>query len=283
MLSKLIKHEWKRFWKVPAGVCAFLILYTLIGSITFYTPLWDSSYGVVRLILILGSISYIFVLMAPLVVLYVFIGYRFYQNFYTDEGYLMHTLPVTKNQLILSKTIVAFIWSLIAALVTGLSIFLLILMISTSARYGQLTFGEFFGDLYHSMKLIIPEFEQIFGVPFWLFTLICIVLFLISCLYSVLLIFGCMSVGHLWKKHPVAGGILAYVGMNILMQILSLILVAGNITRFLPYADQEAGFEAAYRSYMFSTLADGAIVNLIGIVLFYFITHLILSRKLNLN
>ena len=42
---------------------------------------------------------------------------RFYKNLLGREGYLMHTLPVTETQLILSKLLTSMVWVLCSGLV----------------------------------------------------------------------------------------------------------------------------------------------------------------------
>ncbi len=42
---------------------------------------------------------------------------RFHKNLYSNEGYLMFTLPVKPQMLLASKTIVAFSWIIISFIV----------------------------------------------------------------------------------------------------------------------------------------------------------------------
>ncbi|MBQ9115898.1 MAG: hypothetical protein IJY04_02640, partial [Clostridia bacterium] len=43
-------------------------------------------------------------------------AWRFYKNLSSDEGYLMHMLPVPTSSLILSKTIVALTWLILCTI-----------------------------------------------------------------------------------------------------------------------------------------------------------------------
>ena len=49
---------------------------------------------------------------------------RFKTNFYSDESYLTHTLPVSKKTLYFSKTLASFITLLISFLVIAISLFI---------------------------------------------------------------------------------------------------------------------------------------------------------------
>ena len=99
MLKKLFVHEWRSFWKVPAAMCLFALVYAFIGALTFQTDLWNNDYRLVRLVLVFGSIGYFILLIAPAIILSIYTALRFYRNLFTDEGYLMHTLPVKKWEL----------------------------------------------------------------------------------------------------------------------------------------------------------------------------------------
>ena len=160
MLKKLFVHEWRSFWKVPAAMCLFALAYALIGALTFQTDLWTSDYRLVRLVLVFGSIGYFILLIAPAIILSIYTALRFYRNLFTDEGYLMHTLPVKKWELITAKGLVAVIWNVITTITTLLSVLLVILLISMSSRYGGVTWAditESFAQFFHEAIPIVKE------------------------------------------------------------------------------------------------------------------------------
>ena len=57
----------------------------------------------------------------------IYIAVRFYKNLYTDEGYLMHTLPVTPRQLLVSKLTVGSLWSFLVTILTLWAVFLIMI------------------------------------------------------------------------------------------------------------------------------------------------------------
>ena len=44
MLGKLIKHEWKAVWKVPALLLGILMIIAAVAGLTFALPIWDSDW-----------------------------------------------------------------------------------------------------------------------------------------------------------------------------------------------------------------------------------------------
>lgn len=285
MLKKLFVHEWRSFWKVPAAMCLFALAYALIGALTFQTDLWTSDYRLVRLVLVFGSIGYFILLIAPAIILSIYTALRFYRNLFTDEGYLMHTLPVKKWELITAKGLVAVIWNVITTITTLLSVLLVILLISMSSRYGGVTWAditESFAQFFHEA---IPIVKEMFRMPVWMVALLFLGSFIVGAFYNTLLLYASVSIGHLWKKHPMAGTVLSYIGFYLAISFLtsafsinSLNLTMGNIF----FASNYTAY-ASMGDYLLRVLGNGYLVSAIGILVFYAITEWIMSHKLNLD
>lgn len=109
MLGKLLKYEIKDtariipfFYIITALVAAMVLISKKLGLGWFKTT---------------SSVLLILVGIAVVIVTFVVVVLRFYKNLYSNEGYLMFTLPVKPQQLLISKTIVAFAWLVISMLV----------------------------------------------------------------------------------------------------------------------------------------------------------------------
>lgn len=97
MLGKLIKHEWRAVWKVPGFVNLFLLLYTFAGILSLHSSIWESDNKIIETLLILATFFYFISIIVISFIVMVYITVRFFKNIYTDEGYLMHTLPVSQE------------------------------------------------------------------------------------------------------------------------------------------------------------------------------------------
>ena len=106
MLKKLFVHEWKDCWRLVGLMNLIVIGLTLIGTVVMQSDTWSfaSENAVIRLTMTLYVMAYIASIAALSLVTVFFFYNRFYKNLYTDQGYLMHTLPVTQHELIWSKT-----------------------------------------------------------------------------------------------------------------------------------------------------------------------------------
>ena len=103
MLTKLISHEWKDTFKVPVLLLTITVLLSAASLVYFSVAdqaTADIDLNVRNFVL---YIAYILILSGLSMILTIYFAIRFYKNLYTDEGYLMHTLPVKPWMLIVSK------------------------------------------------------------------------------------------------------------------------------------------------------------------------------------
>lgn len=115
MLRKLFKYDFRCSARkaLPMYVvfCVISVLFRAVDNFDL------SKFGIVTLLI--GNIIQIaFVALCVINVVASF-GYalkRFKQNLFTDEGYLMHTLPVKASQHIWSKTFNAIVWGVFSAI-----------------------------------------------------------------------------------------------------------------------------------------------------------------------
>lgn len=122
---------------------------------------------------------------------------RFKGSVYDRQGYLTLTLPVSEHQIILSKLLGAFIWSLISSAVFFLSIYIIFATIDPNMV-----------DSYFFDYLFVHYIEN-----FWL-TLIS---FFISTVAGILCIYLSISIGQLFNEYRTALAVLAYIVIHIVL------------------------------------------------------------------
>lgn len=120
MLKKLLKYDLKDIFK---GLIVFYGLSLFFAILTRIFLSVENSFilNIIGKVCSGVTISMIFnILINNLMRLWV----RFKQNLYGDESYLTHTLPISKKDLYLSKTITSIITLFTSVLVIGLSLFI---------------------------------------------------------------------------------------------------------------------------------------------------------------
>lgn len=153
MLGKLMKYEWKNIWRAGTLMLLGMFVVTVIGCVVLRMPgglvteIVDGNDINAAQSWFVGSsfvatlILYVIMLLASTWGMLIFLGIRFYRSMYTDEGYLSHTLPVTANQLFLSKVLVSGVWYLFLTIGIGISVMALVVSLMT----GLLNVGELSG------------------------------------------------------------------------------------------------------------------------------------------
>lgn len=113
MLKKLFKYEWKSVSTLLLIVHGALLVYALIGrigyQIYFSKFLSDSSNTVMGITTMFYVVVYVFGIMAVLLMTMLYLAIHIQKSFFSDEGYLTHTLPVSPTQLLLSKIFIYWV------------------------------------------------------------------------------------------------------------------------------------------------------------------------------
>lgn len=281
MLSRLLKHEWKETWKVPVLSVTVTLLMTLVCVICFTRmtpPMAKDAVNVGALFLILG---YSLLISCLSVVLLVYIAVRFYRNLYTDEGYLMHTLPVTPWQLILSKLLVGSFWYLLLSLlVTWAMIVILVfgmpVLVSREAWQGV------------DLGWFLRHFEELFGMTPGGFAAFFALLMPVSSLGSVAVTYAAISLGQLFSRHKVMSSVLCYIGFTMLIQTATSFALTPWLTRLIVSNAAWTGESGTpipdfMGTFMRSTLLLSLAGSAVSALLSFLISEYVMRRQLNLD
>ena len=168
---------------------------------------------------------------------------RFKGSVYDRQGYLTLTLPVSEHQIILSKLLGAFIWSLASSLVFILSIY--IILVLTGANFLDIFSLEYLFKFYMD--------------SFWL----SVISFILSTVSSILCIYLAISIGQLFNEYRTALAVLAYIVIQTVLGFVGL-----NLRIDIDY-NWMISFEI--------------VKDLILSVAFYLGTYYILKNKVNLQ
>lgn len=224
MLKKLFVHEWKDSWKLVTLFNVIVLAFTIIGIVALSNGNWINAveknawYATVY---ISYFMLYYFAILALGVATTFYFLIRFYKNLYTDQGYLMHTLPVSSHQLILSKAFVMYIWQIISGCVMFISILLLV---------NSLVLGtENINIFKELMKIDLSDLDMSFLA---VLDIIVTLLIVIGCqIFSIMFGYLAISLGQLSKNHKLISSIGIYMGMQIVLQmIFSFFQIGFNLT-----------------------------------------------------
>lgn len=289
MLGKLIKYEWRNTYKVGLILLASIAMATLVGFLSLQTPLWQDMvsdrgyYGNVAvdmldIMSIFAIMFFIMLLVGVVYAAYIYLIVRFYRTMYTDEGYLLHTLPVSKHQILISKILVSSVWMYLVNLAMFLSvaIFILSLINVFTPENIWLALPKYFSNFAELMS----ELEYDLGLDMFGWILSVIAISILGVPSSIIIFFGAISIGQLFSKHRVLMAILSYVVIMIVSSVINMIFQVINMVASLaPLYQSGSGFSV----YMLGNLNAQLVTNLLLAVGCYIASYYITSRKLNMN
>ena len=206
------------------------------------------------------------------VAVFVLMVRRFYTSFFTDEGYLTFTLPVTVDCHLASKTVSMMIWSAISSAVTLLAVGAFVLGIFSFMP------EEIFMDEY--VKLYLEAMGKELVSVFSGSIIFGIINTIISGISSYLLLFFSISVGcMLTKKHRFIVCAASYLVINgVASNIMS--TATGILTSVFMGMTAD---DSMYDLYIMTLLLVSTLLAVAQGVGCYFGTRWILKNKINLD
>lgn len=266
MLGRLIKYDFKALNRFLIVIHGMLLISALLGRILVTgraEVLRDPSTLQVTLI-ILGFIAIVILMAAASIGSCICIAMHFYKNIYSDEGYLTHTLPVTRGQILASKTIVGTGWMVLDQILIVVSIGILLWVAPISEGFRSVK-GEILNEM---------------GIPadagFIQILLFMCAVFVISGISSVVTIYVSIAIGQFFGGHRVLGAVVVYFCISTVMGLFSSVLI---MVRAIGMNQGEISVYEYYQDVLIWTL----IISAVSTVIFYIITHVLMKKKLNLS
>ena len=226
MLKQLLKYEFKATKRLYFGLYLALALLSVVLGVTFrqeHALAHSTSFQNLEVILM---IVYVSVILAIAVLCFVNTIQRFYRNLLGREGYLMHTLPVTETQLILSKLLTSMVWVLCSGLVGVVCITVMVAV----GVFDPETFGMADWD---SWKQLWGMLYGELGAEFWVAMVWTILINLARLASLILCVYAACMIAHQFKKQTMVAGILAFIGMNIVENQIDKLLGTNDVTLFV--------------------------------------------------
>jgi len=268
MLRKLMKYEFMAMGRIFLPLYGTLIIISLVnlilGLVGLSTPMTISM--VVSIMLMVGI----------LVITFILVIQRFWSNLLSGEGYLMMTLPVSTDRIILSKLFTAAILNVASLFVTVLAILIM------SAPTMNLDFESF--------RLAIKSIYEIFadaGVTQILQIAVALVeglvIITLGLFSQILLLYSCMALSMISNKYRWLVAIGAYLVITTALQIIGSVIAAIGV--YTGIFETISNFFRNFASY--SQFQAVILVVMFGVAIlctaFYFITRYMLSKRLNLQ
>ncbi len=269
MVKKLLKYDLRAVFKY------LLVIYAIVlgtAGLNRILQLFESkqvwyviSFRSSLILLIIGIAS-------MLLLTEILLVQRFYKNLFTNEGYLTFTLPATIHEQLWSKIFCSVICIIATVFVMFLAFFIA-------------TCGEVFTEIMKSVDFIFRRVLKEVGALNMTFYIIeWLLILLVTAGNAVMLFDTCLTIGQLAKKHRVGLAVAVFFIQYFVMQILGTVFIIIEATKDFELFEliaNEFGKNPERALHIVSLTVF--VVSILLFLLYYFITHRILKKRLNLE
>lgn len=265
MLGKLLKYELKSSAKFFVPMYFVILAITTLNSIFMRKSVFVEAQPIINMV-----VGALFIALTTLTV--VIIVRRFKKNLLGNEGYLMFTLPVSSEKLILSKYISALIWIFLTIIVT--------MMVVIIYSNGLFTGSEgLFGDgTTFSISNIMTSGNELVKNNQYLIIIASVIGLILSAISIVVfVIYNSIAIAQLpiFTKHKTVVSIISFfvIGkfINIIYDLIDRFGIRPNISNL----------EFAQAFTKVTTL--GILENIFIVIILFICLNYTLNKKLNLD
>lgn len=212
MFAKLLKYEWKSNVRLLSLLCGCVLGLGCVAAVVLrlVTGNWDrinESDAAVLFILpafVFLFVAFIGVILFASCVQYILL-YSFYKSRFTDEGYLMFTLPVKASHLFLSSAVNLLIWSAISFIIIAISL-------TIAIGFGPVWSKEISMEIKSAFAEMPADIGDILGPGYMLVNLFSII---VMWIYSIVAPMSAVVLGaSVAKKHKVLAIIGILIGLT---------------------------------------------------------------------
>ncbi|MCR5420713.1 MAG: hypothetical protein K6E98_06900 [Lachnospiraceae bacterium] len=282
MLKRLLAYEWKDTWKLMTILNCIVMGLTLAGSLfllfthldlsEIFEQIGRSDLGILYF---LSGMGFFMLYVGSIMVLtlgsMIFFFVRFYKNLYADQGYLMHTLPVGKHELIWSKILVFIVWRVISLIVICVSVSML-------AYAG---FGDGFTTV--AAETVKAFIDEVGGFRCGVYIIILILMFMAGVLYNIFTGYLSISIGQLAHKNKVLASVGVYIGIIFVIRVLSSIF--SNVFFVMEEFSEKSIIRnlLEYRDAPIMLCLVAMVIQYVICAAMYFVIYSIMNKRLNLD
>lgn len=266
MLGKLIKHEFRATARDVLGLYIIVLVITVVlkGMLEIQN-IFHVDNEIMSMLTALTIFAFVLGIISVILGSFILMIKRFYDNMLKDEGYLSFTLPVSVGQHIASKSIISYVWMILSFVFVGLM--LVILGLGDNELIGAVK------DVFSEAVKMIQETNSM------KYVVEVIVMLLLTGYVYISMGYACFSIGQTFGKNKVLGAFVSYLVLYFIGQIVSsifMVILFGSNMDALNNAEMTKNF--------FQPLMIFSIVfAVIECIVFNIITHVMLSKKLNLQ
>ncbi len=282
MFRTTLKHEFRAVARIVLPLLIVLLIASMLMSVGFIidglllsSPSEQTLSTPQALLYLLEGILTVglcVLCLAISIAVFVMMVRRFYTSFFTDEGYLTFTLPVTIDCHLMVKIVSMIIWNVLSFVAIAVAVF--IIAGGAEIGYGGViteVAGTVWDELSYLFTMSLMYYENIplIGVLF-------VLNYLLSFVFEILLMYFGISLGcMLVKRHRLIASIVCIISVNAVLSFIN--SVFSTLLQLTGIAESNP------EMYFLIICIIGIVLSVAEIIGGYLGTRYILERKLNLD
>lgn len=267
MLSKLIKYEFKATRKYMLVMYAVLVLISAVISVNLKLNISDavnalqSELGgrIYRVMQYFILATYIIVNIVVITGMFFYSISRFKKNILGNEGYLMHTLPVSPGLHVIAKMVVSVVWTFVSFIAAGVSYSVLSIGIADSQISKDIFYIVMSID--YSKYITSSHLAGIIAAMAGY----CVV----SLSAAYLRVYAAMSIGYSFRRMRAVCSVAVYLLLGVTTSVIK------TIPQYL------LGLVVTHSS-VYTVILGESMYSAVGVVIYYCLARYFLSRRLRL-
>lgn len=260
MFLKLFKYDFK------SVITKIVFYYIILIAVAIFAKIIDTILANTQFASLstLPSLLYNFIMLSGVMVALVLCMIRYYKNMLSDQGYLTHTLPVKRSQILLSKLLVTLVIEAIT-----IAVMILSLLIYSIDAFPEIL--KSIGQLLRDMTLSVNNM-QVAGI-----VILILLILVISQVFNVAQISLCLTLGATHNRNKLLMAFVYYIAIYAVLQVLYVVI---GIVGIIIFTNVFIEFTIGLIYLILSLIGVGQIIL---IVISYIVNLLVLNKKLNLE
>lgn len=286
MFSKLLKYEMRSSRRIAGLLCLVIlgICLLLTGGIKLLTVTGANAnedvHGLLMATIIPLCVLGVLAIVACNVGIYISLLVQFYRTKFTDEGYLTFTLPAGAHSIFLSSLVNMAIWHILGALASVLSLVIVMLFGTSPDSLVNTELLRELAEAYSGITELISPAKLLETLQWTaLDDALRVANWILQLLSSLVLAPACIVLGAtVSRKYKVLASVGVYVLIRGVIRVVTTVLLFVFEINSLLGAAASSWLEANRASQ-----AASLIINLVILLVGYFLSVHLMNKKLNLS
>lgn len=260
MLKKLLKYDIKSLGHTMLPIFGATILLAILTimfqELSDLTPIFRLPKGIITILSVIMTLGIVFIT-------YYFGIEKYYKHIVKDEGYLIHTLPVKKSQIIISKLISQILFQIVSIIVLIISLCIITRTDITEVFDAIANIFEYF--THYSITILI----------------LLISIMTITYIVSTLLIYLAISFGQKHSANKLRNSIIYGIIIFIIQQLVTSFAISPILfnKEWMTELNKTFPVEHVLNILLLSAIGIDIIISIV----YFYLTKINLEKKLNLE